>query len=178
MQTMKTPVRNRIFVRLSGTRRMPVRIVVYSDLIAAIVAVWPRSDLTAVGSSPRRVAAVMAQDRIPGQVRVPLPKTRHEDAEDGGKEADTPKAKCVPRLASVASLLRAAAIARPSRGLAPPKPWLLPFRRTACRADGQHLTEGVLVRRREVRFGTSEKSRPASRSAARCGRSAKHMLEL
>ena len=109
-------------MRLSDSRRMPGRIVVNFDLTAAIVAVWHRSDLTAVGSSPRRVAAVMAQDRIPGQVRVPLPKTRHEDAEDGGKEADTPKAKCVPRLASVASLLRAVAIARPSRGLASRQP--------------------------------------------------------
>src|SRR5438067_13617143 len=79
MQTMKTPLKNRIFARLSGGRRMTVRIVVYSDLTAAIVAGWYRSDLTAVGSSPQRVAAVMAQGPLSGQVRVPLPKTHHEE---------------------------------------------------------------------------------------------------
>ena len=111
MQTMKTPVRNRIFVRLSGGRRMPVRIVVYSDLTAAIVAVWHRSDLTAVGSSPRRVAAVMAQDRIPGQVRVPLPKTRHEDAEVMEAERRTLPSEVDAQIGERGSLLRAAAIA-------------------------------------------------------------------
>src|SRR6266566_7172408 len=81
MQTMKTPVRNRIFVRLSGSRRMPVKIVVYSDLTAAIVAVWRRSDLTAVGSSPPAGGGGDGTRPHSGQVRVPLPKTRHEDAE-------------------------------------------------------------------------------------------------
>src|SRR6185437_12163434 len=95
MQTMKTPLKNRIFARLAGGR-------LYSDLTATIVAGWHRSDMTAVGASPQRVAAVMAQGPIPVKCAHPYRKRATKARRSRGREADTPKAEWVPRLASVA----------------------------------------------------------------------------